>query len=730
MNETPVATETAPRGGGPETQFYIPATASLHERRPRTLKHGDTFAVFDHYGDLASIGGPEGIYHSDTRYLSRLELRINGRQPLLLSSTVQVDNAALVVDLTNPDLIEDGRIALPRDTIHIHRFKYLWESACCERIALFNYAAEAQPVQLDLHFAADFSDIFEVRGQSRPRRGWSSADCPGKDEVALRYEGLDGVMRETFLQFWPAPTRLDTARAVFELSLAPNERFSIFVQIGCGRRAAEWGARAFFKDMRKARRALRHSSARAAAIDSSHDLFNTLICRSISDVYTLITDTPAGPYPYAGIPWFATAFGRDGLITALLTLWLDPQIARGVLGYLASRQATALDPARDAEPGKILHETRGGEMAKLGENPFGLYYGSIDATPLFVLLAGQYFRRTGDIETMRRLWPNIEAALTWIDRYGDLDGDGLVEYRRKSENGLDNQGWKDSGGAIFHADGRLAEPPIALCEVQAYVYGAKSAAAAVARALGFQAVAVRLQHEAEALRERFDQTFWCEDLGTYALALDGAKRPCRVRTSNAGHALFTGIALPERAARIAAGLMDASFFTGWGIRTVASTQARYNPMSYHNGAVWPHDNALIALGFARYGFKGYAARIARAIFDAAVYMDLHRLPELFCGFQRTRRRGPTFYPVACAPQAWAAATPFALLQACLGLCFDPAARQILFEQPVLPEFLDWVRLRNLRLGQTAADILVQRSGRDVSVSVLEKTGDVRVSIVH
>jgi glycogen debranching enzyme len=730
MSATPAAMETAPKGGGPETQFYIPATASLHERRPRTLKHGDTFAVFDHYGDLASIGGPEGIYHTDTRYLSRLELRINGRQPLLLSSTVQVDNAALVVDLTNPDLIEDAGIALPRDTIHIHRFKYLWESACCERIALYNYSAETQRVRLDLHFAADFSDIFEVRGQRRPRRGWSSADCPGKEEVALRYEGLDGVMRETFIQFWPEPAWLDTTRAVFELSLAPEERFSIFVQVGCGRRAPDWGPRTFFKGMREARRALRNSSARAAAIDSSHDLFNTLICRSISDVYTLITDTAAGPYPYAGIPWFATAFGRDGLITALLTLWLDPEIARGVLSYLALRQATALDPSRDAEPGKILHETRGGEMARLGENPFGLYYGSVDATPLFVLLAGQYFHRTGDVETMRRLWPNIEAALSWIDRYGDVDGDGLVEYRRKSETGLDNQGWKDSGDAIFHADGCLADPPIAVCEVQAYVYGAKTGAAAVARALGFQAVAVRLQHEAEALRERFDQDFWCEDLGTYALALDGAKRPCRVRTSNAGHALFTGIALPERAPRIARGLMDASFFTGWGIRTVASTEARYNPMSYHNGAVWPHDNALIALGFARYGFKSYAARIARAIFDAAVYMDLHRLPELFCGFQRTRRRGPTFYPVACAPQAWAAATPFALLQACLGLRFDPTARQILFEQPVLPEFLDRVRLRNLRLGQTTADILVQRSGRDVSVSVLGKTGDVRVSIVH
>ncbi|HEX6979664.1 MAG TPA: amylo-alpha-1,6-glucosidase [Alphaproteobacteria bacterium] len=730
MNDQAAAAGPAVADRGPATQFYIPATASLHERRPRTLKHGNTFAVFDHYGDAASVGGPEGIYHNDTRFLSRLELRINGRQPLLLSSTVQMDNAALVVDLTNPDLMEEGRLALVRDTIHIHRLKFLWEAACYERIAVLNFSEGPQRVRLDLHFAADFADIFEIRGQRRTRRGWNTAERVNPSAASLRYKGLDGVLRETCIRFDPAPSHLDTTHAAFDLALAPKERFTLFVQIGCGPRTAEWSGRVFFADMRKARRLLHRSSSRAAAVESSHDLFNQLVCRSISDLYMLITDTDAGPYPYAGIPWFSTVFGRDGLITALLTLWLDPAIAKGVLGFLASKQATEFAPARDAEPGKILHEMRSGEMARLHEVPFGLYYGSIDSTPLFVLLAGEYFRRTGDIETIRSLWPNIEAALAWIDRFGDVDGDGFVEYRRKSESGLDNQGWKDSRDAIFHADGRLAEPPIALCEVQAYVYGAKSRAASMARALGLQAVAARLDHEAQALRERFEQAFWCEDLGTYALALDGNKQPCRVRTSNAGHALYTGIAAPERAVRVAVALMGRTSFSGWGIRTVASTEARYNPMSYHNGAVWPHDNAIIALGFARYGLKDHVARLTRAIFDASIHMDLQRLPELFCGFQRTRRRGPTFYPVACAPQAWASATPFALLQANLGLGFDLGARQITFNQPRLPDFLDRIELRNLRLGRSAADVLIQRSGSDVSVSVLRRQGDVKVSVVH
>src|SRR5205807_439085 len=326
--------------------------------------------------------------------------------------------------------------------------------------------------------------------------------------------------------------------------------------------------------------------------------------------------------------------------------------------------------ASDAQPGKMLHEMRGGEMAKLREIPFALYYGSVDSTPLFVLLAGLYWKRTGDHETIRALWPAIEAALAWIDGPADADGDGFVEYYRATEQGLANQGWKDSFDAIFHADGRLAEGPIALAEVQGYVYAAKRLAARCARRMGREDTARKLESAAARLADAFEAAFWCPDLGTYALALDGAKRPCRVRSSNAGQVLFTGICAPERAAEIAHDLMRPHFFTGWGIRTVAEGEARYNPMSYHDGSIWPHDNALIALGLARDGLKHSVECVFKGLFDAATYMDLRRLPELFCGFRREKQRGPTLYPVACAPQAWASATPFTLLEAALGLEFD------------------------------------------------------------
>jgi glycogen debranching enzyme len=709
-------------------RHYIEIEGSLVQRALLTLKDGDAFTVFDNYGDIGVFGtGPEGLYFNDTRFLSRYELRFEDKRPLLLSSVVQDDNAALSVTLTNPDVHIDGVISLPRDTIAIERTKFLWQAVCYERMGFRNYADSTRHFRFDIEFGADFRDVFEIRGTSRERRG-TATPLVTEDGAGFRYEGLDNVKRKTELRFWPPPSRLETNRATFEFELGPNARRSLFVSIVCEDRN-EPRINPFGGAFRARRRAIRGKATGIATIESSNELFNEVCRRATADLYMLMTRTNHGLYPYAGIPWYSTAFGRDGIITAMLLLWLDPSVAKGVLLFLAATQAKTVDPLADAQPGKILHETRNGEMARLGEVPFGLYYGTVDATPLYVMLAGMYFDRTGDIETIAAIWPNIKAALQWIDTFGDADGDGFVEYARQNTSGLVNQGWKDSYDSIFHADGALAEGPIALCEVQGYVFGAKTHAAKLAHRMGECDLETGLRSETQSLQLKFETAFWCEDLGTYALALDGNKRPCRVRTSNAGHALFTGIAAPERAARVAGTLLGQDSFSGWGIRTVAGGEARFNPISYHNGSIWPHDNAMIALGLARYGFPWHAAKVFSAMFEAAAYQELRRLPELFCGFIRKPHRGPTAYPVACAPQAWASAAPFAFLGACLGMDLRHEANAVSFRDPAMPAFLDYVTLNGLSLGKSRLDLALNRHGRDVTLNLLRRQGDAKVMLV-
>jgi glycogen debranching enzyme len=719
------------RAAPPADPFYIAATSSILERRPRTLKHGDTFGLFDHYGDVASVhAGAEGLFHKDTRYLSDLRVLVNGHRPLLLSSTVQDNNALLTADLTNPDLYAGGQLDLPRDTIQIVRSKFLWKAACYERLGIRSFCRDTRIIEFVFYFAADFADIFELRGHHRERRGKIETSA-AKNGLSFSYHGLDGVVRRCVIRFDPSPAQVEEGSARFLVELSPGDRKTLFMAVSCEENPRDRTPICqFFDGMRKARHALRASTARAASVETSNEIFNEVLSRAVADLYMLMTDTEHGAIPYAGIPWYSTPFGRDAIVTAIEMLWIDPAVAKGVLGFLAATQATEAAPEADAEPGKVVHEMRAGELARLGEVPFARYYGSVDSTPLFVVLAGQYFERTGDLATIAELWPHIEAALHWIDAYGDRDADGFVEYQRAGKAGLINQGWKDSRDSVFHADGSDAEGAIAVCEVQGYVFAAKRLAAKIAAAFGLLERAEQLQREAESLRIRFEQEFWCDDIGTYALALDGRKRPCRVRSSNAGQLLFSGVVSEERAAAVAEQLMGPTFFTGWGIRTIASTEARYNPMSYHNGSVWPHDNALIGLGFARYGLRAHARRLLTGLYDLSRYTDLRRLPELICGLRRTSGNGPTLYPVACVPQAWSSAAPLALLQACLGLEFDSQPEQICFQRPSLPAFLDDVIIRSLRVGGSRVDVLLRRYASDVSVNVLRRAGNAEVTVKH
>ncbi|MGE8944113.1 glycogen debranching N-terminal domain-containing protein [Leptospira interrogans] len=707
---------------------YI-STGPAHPRASRSLKHNDTFAVIDAHGDMnCSAPGADGLFHRDTRYLSYLELAVLGVQPLLLASNISEDATYLRADLTNPDIYRDGQIALLKDHVHFERTVYVRGGMLHQQITITNYNATPVHLVLTIGFDSDFADLFEVRGMRRPRRGTIHHRVCGKQEAEIVCTGLDSVHRRTRITFEPAPAELSPTLATYRLTIAPQERSPIVVDAACTATEELQKRVAYLPGLLEARRDFRRKIQQQAIIETGNPSVNEVLRRSSADLAMLTTETPHGHYPYAGIPWFSTAFGRDGLITAIETLWINPQAASGVLRYLAHHQAVAHDPASDAEPGKILHETRGGEMASLGEVPFGLYYGSIDSTPLFVVLAGLYAERTGDDAMLAELWPNIEAALHWMDTYGDRDGDGFIEYLRGVDTGLANQGWKDSCDSIFHADGQLADGPIALVEVQAYAYEAKRLAARAARRLGKTLRAQQLEASANSLKDKFESAFWCDDIGMYVLALDGHKRQCRVRASNAGHALATGIASRNRADQTSEHLLGAAFFSGWGVRTIADTEARYNPMSYHNGSIWPHDNALIASGLARIGRRDGVERILKALFDAASRMDQRRLPELFCGFRRRRGRAPVLYPMSCSPQAWASGATFYVLQSLLGLEIDGRSSTLRFNAPVVPDWLDYVEIRNLTIGaNTKIDVRLTRT-QDQRVEVKHTTKQGYVTI--
>jgi glycogen debranching enzyme len=673
------------------------------------LKDGDSFLIANAYGDIGNES--DGLFHDDTRLLSVYSLRIAGLQPELLSASVTRDNVFFVAHLTNRPLPPLGGPPVLPGLIHIVRTRFLCGNRLYERMRCHNYGLHAMQAPLRLEFAADFRDMFEVRGSVRAARGALlpvQADAHG---VLFGYRGLDDRLRTSSITFSREPLRMGADFAEFAMELPAGGSDEVYVEIGLAPETTPSRAR-YRHAAARASHTMRRRSRRGSSVRCAGPLFTAWMDRSRADLALLTSDLATGPYPFAGIPWFSTPFGRDAVITALQTLWLNPGLARGVLTFLAVHQAQEESAFLDAAPGKIMHETRKGEMAALKELPFGLYYGGVDTTPLFVMLAGAYAHRTGDLAFIDTLWPALRAATAWIERVCDANPHGFLDYARGERSGLANQGWKDSEDSVFHADGRIPHGPIALVEVQGYVFAALRAMAELALRRGEREAAAHWSARAESLRIAVEHHFWMPERNFYGIAIDGDGALCRVRASNPGHLLYVGLPSPERAALVSAQLLSAAFSTGWGVRTLAEGEARYNPMSYHNGSVWPHDTALCAAGIARQGDRRDCVRLLRAIFETATHFEM-RLPELFCGFARAQGATPVSYPVACLPQAWAAGSSFMLLQACLGVDVDGWRGEILVDRPQLPLGVDQVALRGLAVGPRTVDVVFQRVGDHV-----------------
>ena len=697
------------------------------------LKSGDMFMLNNAHGDIRPDGRGLGLFLGDTRFLSTYDLLLNGTHPVVLRAGPAASQHS-VIQMANPDLLDqpadaDGaEVVLRRHSLGVVRDRTIG-GGLSERVTVTNYTTVPQRARMTLRLDADYADIFELRGLVRAMRGERLTNAWSSDGLAFSYRGLDGGVRRTTVSLYPHMRRaavtlpddaLDTAETTLELDwlIQPGRSETLAIEVRA--ETLDDGAP--------------HAPPQrwpvGATIETSHVLAERALERSTADLGLLVNDGPdqGERYIAAGVPWFSCLFGRDSIITSLQMLAVQPEIARATLSILARLQATKVDEFHDAAPGKILHELRSGELARTNEIPHTPYYGTVDATPLWLILLDEYERWTGDSTLIERLWPNALAALDWLDRHGDLDGDGFIEYQRLSERGLVNQGWKDSADSVRNRDGSLGEGPIALVEVQGYAYAARRGLARLARLRGDEALATSQENAADRLRGRFEDAFWMEDAGTYAMALDGAKQQVDGITSNAGHALWTGIADEKRAVRTAAALTGGGMWSGWGIRTLSADTIGYNPIGYHLGSIWPHDNAICAAGFARYGLVDATRQVAGALFEATAHFREARLPELFCGFERATSPLPVPYPVACSPQAWAAGSLYHLMSAALGLRPDARAGRLELVRPALPKWLPSLRLLGLRVGAAAVDLEFSAQEGSISVEVLRRTGELDVIV--
>jgi glycogen debranching enzyme len=690
-----------------------------------TLIDGKTFSATSVSGDIYPPGSPDvGFFHDDTRFLSHLELRIGGHRTVVLSSATEKTFSAQI-ELTTGNITLRDSFDLPENTVHIRREQLLASEILFDRMTFENFNLTPVDFTVEVLVDADFVDVFQVRGVARQKHGQYYKPVVTKEGIAFYYRGLDGVMRETLVGVSPTPTEIRERVIRWELRLEPLKRVELDLTVTPYVEGRKSRAQVYEMDhhLRQRRANFARWEATSTNFQTDNDVLDGLLKTAVGDFHAL--QIPEGDQHIiaAGIPWFATIFGRDSIIAAFQSLSLNPQLAIDTLRVLARYQGKEYDDWRDEEPGKILHEYRAGEMTRDGEMPFGPYYGSIDATPLFLILLSETFNWTADEQLVEELLPNAYAALEWIDKYGDLDDDGFVEYQRRSAKGLINQGWKDSWDANMHRDGTVAKTPIALCEVQGYVYDAKFRMSSLLRNFGDVKTADRLKREAAELARRFDRAFWVPSRGFYAMALDAEKKPLEVISSNPGHLLFTRIINRERARVVATRLMRDDMFSGWGWRTMSQEEKVFNPLSYHRGSVWPHDNSIIAHGMALNDMREGALRILTALYQAASSFRDYRLPELFCGVQRREYDEPVHYPVSCSPQAWASGAMFLILSSVLGIHPSAPRKELNIVNPQLPDWLDHLRIRNLRIGASRVGLDFTRRGDRTFCNVVDVEGD-------
>ncbi|MEK3986482.1 amylo-alpha-1,6-glucosidase [Paenibacillus sp. FSL K6-3166] len=683
----------------------------------RVIKENDLFLMTDKSGDIPDNDQSGlGLYTRDTRFLSRMEIRINNQRPILLSSAAD-ENYISTIRLTNPHMEEDGKLILWRESVEIERTRFIYEGALYETFKLTSYYPKAIQFDFSVLLDADFTDMFVIRGFQHGKLGSKTGERSAPGERVISYLGADELLRETKVKWDTQESRIsETGEVHFDVELKHQESVEIAFFIAPMINGNEPLQHEPKEAMNRLRASYASWNASSTSISSDMPLFNKLYHRGVQDLRVLLTDLGYGQFPVAGLPWYSVPFGRDSLIAALQMLSSNPQIAKGTLLTMAAYQGQKEDEWRDEQPGKVMHEIRYGELAATNQVPFTPYYGTIDATPLFLLLTAEYYHWTGDLDFVSSLMPHLNAALNWIKEYGDYDKDSFVEYYQKSSKGIANQGWKDSADSVIHSNGDYAEAPIALVEVQGYVYQALTRLAPIFKSLGHEEQAEVMEKDAAQLRTRFEEDFWMNDEQFYAIALDKDKKRVDSVTSNAGHILMSGIASPERAKAVAARLVAPDLFGGYGIRTMSTAATGYNPMSYHDGSVWPHDNSLCLLGLSQSGFTEEAITVMQGLLNAADQFEYYRLPELYCGYS-DQLGAPVPYPVACSPQAWAAGTPLTFVQALLGLQPNALTRQITIK-PALLNGMNDLKVEQLQIGNGTLSLRVSRVDNEPKLEIL------------